>query len=270
MKIGPSSQPPPSNQRSANAWHRLHTALGVVVDLSQTGIADNVVSFEPSPSRVSFVLGMWRNASRDRRMSPQFAATLRGKLNFLLEAAAGRVGRAPSLVLVQREHHDSDYSFTPELHHAHEFYEALLPNLPVRKMAVGPANIPPLLIYTDAMFWPRKRKHRLECVADEFSSRFITRLGIVLYDPLCDPGHYAFNPTQTGGCGDGFLFYGSVTPPASVTATFAKSSEGDLLKVYIAQRSKSSRRFLFTTPFLARFVTAKSITSLTTQSRCRV
>ena len=47
--------------------------------------------------------------------------------------------------------------------------------------------------------------------------------------------HASFNPSLVGGCNDGFLFYGSVTPPQSVTATFAKTSADELLKVYIAQ-----------------------------------
>jgi hypothetical protein len=45
-----------------------------------------------------------------------------------------------------------------------------------------------LLVYTDAMFRPRKRKLR-ECdePANEWKKRFVSKLGIVLYDPHCDP-----------------------------------------------------------------------------------
>ncbi len=41
---------------------------------------------------------------------------------------------------------------------AYEFDAALLPNLTFRVELVEPPNVRPLLVYTDAMFRPRKRK----------------------------------------------------------------------------------------------------------------
>ena len=213
-----------------------NVALGVRVDLSETGGQHSTIVFHPVPERVQHCLEVWHNASVEGRMTPPVASTLRGKTNFLLEGAQGRVGRAPSLVLVQREHHDTEFGFTAAMEHAHEFYRALLPRLPPRRASVVPPAMLPLLVYTDAMWRPRKRQRReAECVGSEFRRRFVTRLGIVLYDPHCDPRHPAFNPQLVGGCPHGHLRYGSAIPPDDVTATFARSDTGDPLKTYIAQ-----------------------------------
>ena len=84
------------------------------------------------------------------------------------------------------------------------------------------------------MFKPRKRKARDgEC--SEFRRRFVSRLGIVLYDPHCDPSHPSYDPQLVGGCADGFLRYGSAVPPDAITATFSLSESGDPLKTYITQ-----------------------------------
>ncbi len=56
-----------------------------------------------------------------------------------------------------------------------------------------PPNVRPLLVYTDAMFRPRKRKRR-DCdddVLEAWKTRFVSKLGIVLYDPHCDPDNTA-------------------------------------------------------------------------------
>lgn len=211
-----------------------NVALGVTVDLAESGGEAGAVVFRPSPDRVEHCLELWRRARDAGRLEPHEAGVLRGKQNFLLEAAQGQVGRAASLVLVQREHHDDDYGWTPELEHAYEFYAALLPNLPVRRASVAPPRMQPLLVYTDASFRPRKRKLRdPEC--SEFKRRYVARLGVVLYDPHCDPQHGAYDPQLVGGCDSGFLLYGSAVPTDEVTATFARTDDGDPLKTYIAQ-----------------------------------
>ena len=205
------------------------------VDLSESSGPDGVVAFQASAARVEHCLEIWHNASIEGLMEPHTAAELRGKQDFLLEAAPGRVGRAASLVLVQREHHDSAYAFTPELQHAYDFYAALLPNLPARRIRIAPSRTRPLLVYTDAMFKPRKRELRGGECADDFRRRFVSRLGIVLYDPHCDPSHAAYEPVLVGGCAEGYLLYGSTPPPDTVTATFERSDDGEPLKTYIAQ-----------------------------------
>jgi hypothetical protein len=86
------------------------------------------------------------------------------------------------------------------------------------------------------MFNPRNRKLRKqEDACSEFRRSYVSRLGIVLYDPHCDPRHDAYDPPRVGGCAAGFLRYGSAVPPDDVTATFSRSDDGEPLKTYIAQ-----------------------------------
>ena len=75
----------------------------------------------------------------------------------------------------------------------------------------------PLLVYTDAMFRPRKRKRR-DCdyqasELSEWKAKFVSKLGIVLYDPHCDPDNAAYDPGLVSGCDDGHLVYASATTP---------------------------------------------------------
>ena len=166
------------------------------------------------------------------------AATLRGKRTFLLECAQGRFGRASSLSLIQREYFDEgETKFTEALQHSYNFDAALLPNLPPRVELVVPSNTRPLLVYTDAMFRPRKRKRR-DCddePVNEWKAKFVSKLGIVLYDPHCDPNSDAYAPELVNGCGEGHLVYASAVPPDEVVATFQRARTGDFQKTYIAQ-----------------------------------
>ena len=219
-----------------------NVVLGVHADMSRAHDAKGVVTYQPSPGRIKQLLELWRNASAANFMRPQLAAHIAGKRGFLLETAHGRVGRASSLVLVQRQHHDTSFEFTTAMRHAHEFDEALLPRLPTLHLPVAPVRVLPLLVYTDAMFRPRKRALRdqpvcpaLEGEGESFHRRFITRLGIVLYDPHCDPRHAAYAPHRVASCSEGFLRYGSAVPPNDVVATFDRASSDDPLKTYIAQ-----------------------------------
>ena len=208
--------------------------LGVDVDVSEAHVGPGVVMFRATEQRVSACLSIWDDAEEEGIMEPSLAGSLRGKQNFLLEAAPGRVGRAPSLVLVQREFHDESYEFTPALRHAAEFYRALLPNLPAWRARVAPSTLWPITIYSDAMFRPRKRLRRSQCAAS-LKDAFVSRLGFVLYDPHCDPSHSAYAPERVVGCEDGHLQYASSPPPDDVVATFARSEGGQPLKTYIAQ-----------------------------------
>ena len=197
----------------------VNVGLGVQVDLSEAA-SHRKIHFRPTQQRIDFALEVWANASRDNHMSPETAASLRGKMGFLLEAAYGRVGRAASLVLVQREYRDhSPFLFTTEMGHAYAFYRALLRSLPTRSHSIDEDPRPPLLVYTDAMFRPRKRKRRDddEC-STSIGSTFVSRLGIVLYDPMT-----------------GELFYGADKAPDSIIQTFETTDDGEPLKTYIAQ-----------------------------------
>jgi len=211
--------------------------LGVEVDLSAVHTR-GVVIFKPSASRVEHILSIWDKAQKTDRLDSGTAASLRGKRSFLLQATHGRVGRAASLSLVQREFHDGDVvSYTESLQHAHEFDVALLPILPPREVAVKPPSLRPLLIYTDAMFRPRKRKLRGldDSCTDRWKASFLSRIGVVLYDPHCDPSSGVYAPHSVVGCDGGFLLYGAAVPPDETIATFGLDRNGDFQKTYIAQ-----------------------------------
>jgi len=211
--------------------------LGVVVDLSKAH-TEGTVTFLPSANRIKHILEMWASAKRSNRMTTGEASTLRGKRQFLLECAQGRVGRASSLSLVQREYYDGEQTeFSEALQHAYDFDAALLPNLPLRVELVEPSDVRPLLVYTDAMFRPRKRKRR-DCdddVLEAWKAKFVSKLGIVLYDPHCDPHNTAYNPAVVTGCDEGHLVYASAVPPDDIVATFLRARDGDFQKTYIAQ-----------------------------------
>ena len=214
----------------------VNVGLGVSVDLSKAH-TEGSVAFNPTANRIKNVLEMWARAKKADRMTSGEASTLRGKRSFLLECAQGRVGRASSLSLIQREYFDEgETKFTEALQHAYEFDAALLPNLPVRIEQVERSEISPLLVYTDAMFRPRKRKLR-DCDAspNEWKARFVSKLGIVLYDPHCDPSSGVYAPELVKGCDEGHLLYASAVPPDDVVATFQRARSGDFQKTYIAQ-----------------------------------
>ena len=109
-----------------------NVGLGVNVDLSAAH-TEGTVTFMPTANRIQHILDMWAKAKRTNSMTSGEASTLRGKRSFLLESAQGRVGRASSLSLIQREHQDGDDTlFSEALEHAYAFDAALLPNLPPR------------------------------------------------------------------------------------------------------------------------------------------
>ena len=165
-----------------------HIVLGVLADVSHTADDAPFVRFAPDSGRVARVLGAFRVAFERGRLPPHEAASLRGKLFFVLSAAYGSVGRAATLPLVQRQYRDKDYSFVAgsELHHSLLFFEALLPALPPLVVALRPDPRPPLLVYTDASFsFKRRRKtsgSARECAAD--GSGLSGALGAVVYDPV--------------------------------------------------------------------------------------
>ena len=213
-----------------------NVGLGVDVDLS-VAHTEGTVTFRPTANRISNILSMWALAKQTNTMTAGTASSLRGKRAFLLECSQGRVGRASSLSLIQREYYDGgETKFTEALQHAYDFDAALLPNLPLRVEQVVPSKTRPLLVYTDAMFRPRKRKRR-ECDEgeNEWKAKFVSKLGIVLYDPHCDPKSEWYAPELVSGCGEGHLVYASATPPDEVVSTFQRARSGDFQKTYIAQ-----------------------------------
>lgn len=195
----------------------VNKALGVMADLSTTHATGEIL-FTPTPDRVREILQMWHDASVAGVMSPHLASRLRGKIGFLLQATYARVGRAATQVLVQREYYDGkEESFTGEMRHAHAFFKALLPHLPPKVVTVAPDLSRPLLLYTDAMFRPKRSREREECSADSSpASKFVTGLGLVLYDPA-----------------DGAVLYGAHEPTLAELA-HALNLDAEA-KTYIAQ-----------------------------------
>ena len=84
------------------------------------------------------------------------AGVIRGKLNFLFSHAYGRVGRAATQPLVQREHYDTtdEFSATGPLASMHDFFAVLLPALPPLEVSFEPQVVPPLIVYSDASYHP--------------------------------------------------------------------------------------------------------------------
>ena len=104
----------------------VNVALGVEVDLSKTH-NDGVVAFRATRDRCQKILQLWDDARQADRLTAADAASLLGKLTFLLTPVWGRVGRAATLALVQRQHHDGHITeFTDALRHAHDFFKVLL------------------------------------------------------------------------------------------------------------------------------------------------
>ena len=129
---------------------------------------------------------MWRAARASGRMTRAEAARLLGKTGFALTPASGRVGRAATLALVQRQHHDITQRFTDAMAHAHDFFEALLatqpdgrPRLPDLVVPLAPDETPPLLVYTDAAYSRKRHGSADQCDANPH----LARLGFVVYDP---------------------------------------------------------------------------------------
>ena len=163
-----------------------NVVLGIGADLSAAHGDSARVVFRADPDRVQTVLGLFRAAFRRGLLYPHEAASLRGKLFFLLVAAYARVGRAATLPLVQRQYRDSTYEFTAgsELYQSLLFFEALLPALPPLYVPVTPRSLPPLLVYTDASFWKagKSRPSSGACLAPH--SSFRGALGAVVFDPV--------------------------------------------------------------------------------------
>jgi hypothetical protein len=132
-------------------------ALGVYVDVSRIHYTYKVFAFS-SPERVQNILAMLRKARDADLLDPGTASMIRGKLGFVLTSSFSRVARAATQPLVQREWHDTDYSFSPALHAMLDFFEYILDRLPDLEIDLVRETRPPLIIYSDAMFTPASRR----------------------------------------------------------------------------------------------------------------
>ena len=224
-----SSPYPPRPRRASHldaAKHkpasRVNTILGVEVDLHSLPHS-HTIHFRCTAQRRSAILQLW-DASRDAlSMSKSDAATIHGKTGFALTAAFGRVGRAATLPLVNRQHRDKSTAWTPALEHAYEFFKALLsdrpdgtPLLPDLVLSARPETRPPVTVYTDAAY-RRKRREPGECSSNPHDSR----LGFVIHDPTAwDPHRRRY----------GLTLYSDQLPSLAVMSTFSPD-----MKTYISQ-----------------------------------
>ena len=148
--------------------------LGVVTDLERA--TEGVAVMRPKPERVSRIVVRIGHILEAGTMSPQEAASMAGKLEFTARhGVAGRLGRAALAALREFQAstamlHEDSMPVTPQLREALAFYRDVLPVLPPRDFPLVRREVPPVILYTDAMY--------------EVSDRESGRLGLALFDPL--------------------------------------------------------------------------------------
>ena len=153
---------------------RANPFLGVVTDLERT--EEGVAVMRPKPERISRIVVRIEQVLASGVMNPPEAASMAGKLEFTARhGVAGRLGRAALAALrefqVQRTPLTGDsLPITPQLREALAFYRDVLPVLPPRDFPLLGREVPPVLVYTDAMY--------------EVMDRESGRLGLALFDPL--------------------------------------------------------------------------------------
>ena len=144
--------------------------LGVSIDVSAAQSA-LVIHAAAVPDRVSRILTSLQACARQDYMSPAMASSVRGKLGFVFGTCYFRFAMASLQPLMQREFFDSSYEWSPPLQHMFEFLLYVMPILPPLAMSLRPSSVPPLIVYTDAMFTPRVPHPLL-------------RIGWLVYDPI--------------------------------------------------------------------------------------
>ena len=149
-----------------------NVGLGHEIDVSFVR-REHAVYVRCTPDRIEKVLHAFTVARAANFMSPGDASTVRGKLGFLLSASCGKVGRAATQPLLQREYFDSDYSFGAAMRSMADFFEALLPRLPALRIPIEGDPRPPVILYTDAMYNPPSARR----------SAPFSQIGIALFHP---------------------------------------------------------------------------------------
>lgn len=131
--------------------------LGVKCDL--THVASNrVVLLAPTPERIEDILADLQACQDANEMSPATAERLFGRISFALTATIGSVGRAATQPLLQRAHEPKRRQaapFTKSMRRMLDFFRVILPALPPLAVVCGPereADLPPVLVYTDASY----------------------------------------------------------------------------------------------------------------------
>ena len=143
------NRPLDAGKRQSMASKRV--GLGVVIDVAAVR-SEWAIVVSTKWHRCLSILTMLRSARDNNYLPNGMAATIYGKLGFVLTAVYGRVGRAAAQPLMQRVWHDHTTDFTPALSHMLAFYEALLPYLPPLTIPIYDDGQAPVVIYTDASF----------------------------------------------------------------------------------------------------------------------
>ena len=148
--------------------------LGVVTDLERA--SEGLAVMRPKPERVARLVVRIEQLIAAGVMNPPEAASMAGKLEFTARhGVAGRLGRAALAALREFQASKIPLStdclpITPKLREALAFYRDVLPVLPPRDFPLVQRVVPPVLLYTDAMY--------------EVLDRGSGRLGLALFDPL--------------------------------------------------------------------------------------
>ena len=159
----------PAKRKFAASQNEL---LGVECDLSQFASSARV-SFRPTERRLQEIqnqlASMQREASADPSapvMPPRVAASLLGRLNFIMSSSYASIGRAATLPLVERSNDSSGRStWEPAFDFMLDFFNELFAHLPPLVFDFRKRTRKPVLVYTDAAYDPDRNG-----------------LGIVLFD----------------------------------------------------------------------------------------
>ena len=152
--------------------------LGVISDLTRFPLGEAFM--RSKPSRIAKLLSAIEHFLESREEPPD-PLSLFGKLEFTASSAGyHRLGRA-ALSTLREWHRESrrrgaspDGTLPVEVLEALRFFHAVLPVLPARRFTFGAcaATLPPIVVYTDAMYEP--------------GSAVPARIGVAIYDPA-DP-----------------------------------------------------------------------------------
>ena len=128
--------------------------LGVVSDLTRT--AQGYVTLRIKPERADKLVTLMRSILKAGRLTSGAASTIRGKLQFAISTAWGKLGRAGLQPFMTRQYHEGTRSrLTTALLMALTFFVTLLPIMPARELKLFDDGLPTVCIFSDAA-WEKK------------------------------------------------------------------------------------------------------------------